>query len=194
MSDTATELMTLYDALAAGSDGYPREWHESIKHQVRELAGNRCVRCKHPYVNGEHGRGEWSACDYMCEHSGPARLIYNDLDGNPVDVKHDLGRHGPGLAISSGKTVLARWRILTVHHLDGNKLNCRWWNLAALCQKCHLTIQNRAKFDRPYVLEHSEWMKPYVAGFYALKYEGLELSREQVMARLDDLLNHERRM
>ena len=30
---------------------------------------------------------------------------------------------------------------MTVHHLDLNKSNCAWWNLAALCQKCHLTIQ-----------------------------------------------------
>ena len=28
--------------------------------------------------------------------------------------------------------------MLTVHHLDGNKWNCELWNLAALCQRCHL--------------------------------------------------------
>ncbi|GAH88897.1 unnamed protein product, partial [marine sediment metagenome] len=28
--------------------------------------------------------------------------------------------------------------MLTVHHLDGNKANCEDWNLAALCQRCHL--------------------------------------------------------
>lgn len=32
-------------------------------------------------------------------------------------------------------------RMLTVHHLDGNKANCEWWNLAALCQVCHLFVQ-----------------------------------------------------
>lgn len=31
-------------------------------------------------------------------------------------------------------------RMLTVHHLDGDKSNCRWWNLLALCQVCHLQI------------------------------------------------------
>ena len=33
--------------------------------------------------------------------------------------------------------------MLTVHHLDGDKSNCEWWNLAALCQRCHLRVQNR---------------------------------------------------
>ncbi|HDD36640.1 hypothetical protein DRN34_03175 [Thermococci archaeon] len=30
---------------------------------------------------------------------------------------------------------------LTVHHLDGNPANCRYSNLVALCQRCHLAIQ-----------------------------------------------------
>jgi 5-methylcytosine-specific restriction endonuclease McrA len=30
---------------------------------------------------------------------------------------------------------------LTVHHLDGDKANCAGWNLVALCQRCHLSIQ-----------------------------------------------------
>ena len=32
-------------------------------------------------------------------------------------------------------------RILTVHHLDGNKANCADDNLVALCQVCHLHVQ-----------------------------------------------------
>lgn len=31
---------------------------------------------------------------------------------------------------------------LTVHHLDGNLPDCRYKNLVALCQRCHLHIQN----------------------------------------------------
>lgn len=82
---------------------------------------------------------------------------------------------------------------LTVHHLDADKSNCRWWNLTSLCQRCHLTIQGRVILDRPWVLtEHTEWFRPYVAGFYAFKYLGEDLSREQVMARLDELLGLER--
>lgn len=33
---------------------------------------------------------------------------------------------------------------------------------------------------------------PYVAGFYAQKYEGQQVSRAEVMLRLDELLAHER--
>lgn len=59
---------------------------------------------------------------------------------------------------------------LTVHHLDMNPANCVWWNLAALCQKCHLQIQNKVIMERPYFFTHSEWFKPYVAGYYAHLY------------------------
>lgn len=30
---------------------------------------------------------------------------------------------------------------LTVHHLDGDKANCDYENLVALCQRCHLRLQ-----------------------------------------------------
>lgn len=55
---------------------------------------------------------------------------------------------------------------LTVHHLDMNKANCYWWNLAALCQRCHLRIQAKVVVSRIWMFEHSEWFKPYVAGRY----------------------------
>lgn len=88
--------------------------------------------------------------------------------------------------------IVAEWRILTVHHFDGDKANCRWWNLLALCQRCHLKIQARVNPQQPYMFEHSDWFKPYVAGFYAMKYEGKDLTRAEVMLRLDELLSHER--
>src|SRR3990167_7650791 len=80
------------------------------------------------------------------------------------------------------------WRILTVHHWDGDTGNCRWWNLMALCQRCHLSIQGRVDPRQPYFLEHAEWCKAYAAGFYAWKYLHAHLSREQALARLDELL------
>lgn len=83
---------------------------------------------------------------------------------------------------------------LTVHHLNGDKADCRWWNLLALCQRCHLSVQRRVDPERPWVLtDHSAWFRPYVAGFYARKYLGLELDRDQVLVRLDELLGLERR-
>lgn len=81
--------------------------------------------------------------------------------------------------------------VLTVHHFDGNKANNEWWNLMALCQRCHLKVQGRVNPNLPYFLEHSEWAKPYVAGFYASKYLGKQLTRSEVMERLEELLGLE---
>ena len=53
---------------------------------------------------------------------------------------------------------------LTVHHLDCNKANCEEWNLAALCQRCHLTIQGRVNIFQDYMFVHTEWMRPHVEG------------------------------
>lgn len=134
---------------------------------VRADAGHRCVRCGHPFESGKHSKGEWSPCDDQCRHNGPVRLI--------------------------GARTEAQWRILTVHHLDGDKSNDAWWNTLALCQRCHLQIQTRVDPRIPYFLEHSEWFKPYVAGFYAWKYEGKMITREEATARLEELLSHESR-
>lgn len=83
--------------------------------------------------------------------------------------------------------------VLTVHHFDGNKSNCRWWNLMALCQRCHLKVQGKVNPFTPYFLEHSQWAKPYVAGFYSALYKNFpEISRENVMEHLEELLALER--
>lgn len=82
-------------------------------------------------------------------------------------------------------------RILTTHHFDGDKANDEWWNLMALCQVCHLQVQGKVDPETPFFLEHSEWAKPYVAGFYAKKYEGRIITREEAMRRLEDLLAYE---
>ena len=37
--------------------------------------------------------------------------------------------------------------VLTVHHLDNDKSNCANWNLAALCQRCHLHVQALLSLD-----------------------------------------------
>ncbi len=77
---------------------------------------------------------------------------------------------------------------LTVHHLDLNPANCEWWNIPALCQKCHLQIQAKVVIERLYMFEHSEWFKPYVAGYYA-NQNGLPSDRVYVMAHLSELLS-----
>lgn len=78
--------------------------------------------------------------------------------------------------------------VLTVHHLDADKSNCRWWNIPALCQRCHLSIQGRVIMARTWFLPHSEWFKPFVAGYYAHEY-GLPDDREYVMSHVDYLID-----
>ena len=87
---------------------YPPDWPE-ISKQVKEKAGNRCERCKHP---------DDRIAGYM----------------------------------------------LTTHHLDGDKSNVEDWNLAALCQRCHLSIQSRVDMFQAYFFDHTPWMKPHVEG------------------------------
>jgi hypothetical protein len=81
--------------------------------------------------------------------------------------------------------------VLTVHHLDMDPQNCEWWNLVALCQKCHLHIQAKVVMQRLYLFDHSAWFKPYVAGYYA-HYYGHPTDKEYVMANLETLLDYGR--
>jgi hypothetical protein len=196
------QLLRQYEPEECGADGYPNAWHHeslgptpregapiqdypripAIKDLIRELAGHRCQRCKHPYRKGAHGSGEWSPCDEHCgTHGGPYRWR---VDGEYV--QQNDGSFGPTQRE-------AQWRILTVHHLDEDKTNCRWWNLAALCQRCHLRMQRAVVMDRVYSFEHSDWFKPYAAGFYAWKYLGEDLGREETIQRLPELLALEHR-
>lgn len=159
------KVLRAYRPSELGKDGYPIAWHQGIKQLVRDLAGHRCIRCGHPYRAGQHGKGQWSPCDEGCHHPGPVRFISVAADDQE-----------------------AEWRILTVHHLDGDKANCRWWNLLALCQRCHLIIQGRVNPAQIYPFEHSPWFKPYAAGYYAFHYLGEDLDRKQADARLEELL------
>ena len=76
---------------------------------------------------------------------------------------------------------------LTVHHLDINPSNCAWWNLPALCQRCHLHIQSKVIMEQPYMFEHSEWFKPYVAGYYAHQL-GEPDDIDYVSSHIDELI------
>lgn len=86
---------------------------------------------------------------------------------------------------------VASGHVLTVHHFNGDKAFCEWFNLLALCQRCHLSFQGRVNPEQPYMFEHSAWLKPYVAAFYAWKYEQKILTREETTARIDELLAYE---
>jgi len=73
---------------------------------------------------------------------------------------------------------------LTVHHADMDPSNSAWWNLLALCQRCHLSFQNRVILKRGYMQKHTPWFLPYVAGYYAWAFLGHTLPREEIEANL----------
>ncbi len=76
---------------------------------------------------------------------------------------------------------------LTVHHLDMNASNCEWWNIPALCQRCHLEIQSKVVIERMWAFEHSRWFKPYLAGYYAHRL-GLSESRYFCTKYADEII------
>lgn len=157
------------------SGEYPADW-KAIASRVKAEAGNRCVRCGHP--DGDRMRNrtkEWAEADGVPYTSEVLQSIGCDpieKDLVPCDAQCSHPKDG-------------KLRQLTVHHLDGDKSNCRWWNLLALCQKCHLEIQARVIPERPFLWEHSHWFKPYAAGFYAYWHGKMEPSREVTMLDLD---------
>lgn len=159
---------------------------KEVRRKARAAAGNRCVRCLHPFETGKHGNGEWSPCDEQCNHLGPIGIF--EPDGS---LRYEVISNSAADALSRFEDVRARWRILTVHHFDGNKSNDAWFNLLPLCQRCHLVIQGKVDPRNPYFLPHSDWIKPYAAGFYAMKYEGRNITREEADARMDELLAYE---
>lgn len=185
-----SDLLRLYDAAELRRDGYPVLWPKINAALIEEM-GYRCERCGHPYRKGTHGSGEWSPCDELCTHGDPVRWTIPLFEG---EWQEGLRPRHPNVteAIAERYTVEARWRILTVHHLNMVKADCRWWNLAALCQRCHLTIQTRVKLDQTYPFEHSDWFKPHAAGYYARAYQGRDLTREEAITEMDELLALER--
>lgn len=196
----------------------------SAKNLIRQLAGHRCERCRHPYVVGvtqpsweragdsspllatallDGLRGDeetfqararradhWSPCDAECTHGGPIRWRIGE--GYTWHVVGSSAQGESSALVASRAEVQASWRILTVHHLNGDKLDLRWWNLAALCQRDHLAIQGKVTMDRVWPWEHSPWFRIHAAGWYSVAYEGRDITREEAEARLDDLLALER--
>jgi hypothetical protein len=221
MTATVDPIFRVYEPDECGGDGYPLAWHRlpddllldwsssagehhvppgarmGIKHLARIEAGQRCERCGHPYAPARGRPRQWTPCDRRCTHGGPIRVA---VGRGPWSVNRDQ-KVKTGLIFSAGDgiEVEAEWRILTTHHLTGSwgstseaKRDCRWWNLAALCQRCHLVIQGKVQMERAFIFEHTDWFKPHAAGWYAWKYLGEDLPRADAMGRLDELLGLER--
>lgn len=144
---------------------YPPNWKE-ISNEVKAEACYRCVRCHHPF--GAYGGV--SVCDGRCDASKGFHVARGLVSPYHIELLDGIN-YG-------------------VHHFDGDKSNCRWWNLMPLCNSCHLTIQATVIPERPWLFEHSEWAKPYIAGFYSWYYGAGELPRGAVEAELDRWLAH----
>jgi hypothetical protein len=210
-------LRVYFDPAEIGLDGYPYAWHKipepgvvvandpsmirlGVKDLIRMQAGNRCERCHHSYEVGKMGSGEWTPCDEQCTHGGVIRINGSqpfDATNLAAQLTDELGyevaHEAQAQAVIRGRLVEAQWRILTVHHLNRIKHDLRWWNLCALCQRCHLTIQSKVYLERPWYREHTEWFKPHAAAWYAWSFLGLELSREETLERMEELLALEHR-
>lgn len=137
---------------------YPEGWAE-LATDVKVRAGWRCIRCHHP------------------DHPATCRRLGVPRGTLPCDEQCAHPRLGDGLR-----------RVLTVHHFDGDKGNTRWWNLLALCQVCHLEFQAKVNPHATYLWPHREWLRPYVAGYYAHALLGLDLTILEVEGRLEELL------
>lgn len=151
---------------------YALDWRE-LSRETRALVGNRCVRCFHPF----DANGKPMLCDEQCDR----------IRGRQVPISMD--RTGWTDQYRTAAHLFWVYGLnFGIHHLDGNKENNRWWNLLPLCNSCHLTVQARVIPERPWLLTHSDWFKPYVAGFYAFYYGRLELDRAAVEADLHRFL------
>lgn len=93
---------------------YPKNWR-AISAQVRSEAGQRCETC------GAKNHA-W---------------IYRDPDGTP----HEADGFYLDQLVAEGVKVTRI--ILTVAHLDHNPRNSRRENLKALCQRCHLRLDQK---------------------------------------------------
>jgi hypothetical protein len=129
-------------------------------------------------------RVNWSRCDDQCRHGGVIRA----RGIGEWELHKDASPGQADLLIAAQCKVEAAWRILTVHHLNEVKADLRWWNLVALCQRCHLLIQRKVTMDQPWPWQHTDWFQPFAAGFYAMKYLDLDLSRDEAEARMEELL------
>lgn len=138
-------------------------------------------------------RNEWGATPETIRDYEPilARLALFHADLELADLAPPIGverlrecwdHYWGDLSPRTRSKVLSVWRdffdwaIREGHAQYGNPAR-------AMASPVHLT--------RPWRREHSDWFKPYAAGFYAWHFLGEEISRDEAMSRLDELLGLE---
>lgn len=53
-------------------------------------------------------------------------------------------------------------RMMTVHHLDGDKSNCQDYNLACLCRRCHLKMHHAFTPRRILLFPAEPWLQKHI--------------------------------
>ena len=146
-----SDAFRIYADDEIGKKGYPHAWSRlpvdhplldeadmvlpgGIKDVVRAFADYRCVRCHHRYRGG----GEWTRCDTRCTHGDEIRYRHGsesrwiETDSWPdvsrqfeYDFTHTTIDPANPRRVLPPLEVEAHWRVLTVHHLNGVKADCR---------------------------------------------------------------------
>jgi hypothetical protein len=117
-------------------DLWENDWFEQLIHTA-SVHEHWTMGCS---LRPSAGLGRWTesnqtGCDSVCTHGEP---FITSVTRNEVQ------------------------RTLTVHHLDGDKSNCALWNLAVLCQQCHLQVQAKVCWDQTYLGDHQPWMQRHI--------------------------------
>ena len=108
---------------------YHPEWKSRIRPDILERDKHCCKFCKVPNY-AIVCRGKWNG-----------KIVWQNDDGCIFDATDGsfLGEAYVGEVFDNEKQKVTKV-ILTIAHLDHDKTNNDYENLAALCQKCHLGI------------------------------------------------------
>lgn len=108
---------------------YPKNWKTEIRPAVLERDNHCCKFCKVPNKIWVC-RGKWNGVEVWQNDDGQ---MYNATNGEYV------GDTYVGEVWVEGKRKTLTKIVLTIMHLDHDTTNNDYSNLAAGCQRCHLT-------------------------------------------------------
>lgn len=141
---------------------YPKDW-KYIRNQILARAKGCCEWCQKPNrvrVKRVAPGGYWQC---------PYHLVWRNCRGEVVPferIRKSLG----SVEIKEIEVVLT-----VAHVYDETPANAERWNLAALCQSCHITLDAPRKAARKRGIEVPA---PIVPSFWLLRYPPLREATE----------------
>lgn len=115
---------------------YPQNWKSEIRPAILKRANNCCEKCSidnYAVVYWDKALKEWERIrgNIHCDAAGNGDMPYQD-----ARICADLNNESAGYKV---------WIVivLTVAHLNHDVKDNRMENLAALCQRCHLTLDSK---------------------------------------------------